>query len=77
MEKQDKALKQSSERIESAKDLRVYKLAYQLAMDIFEATRSFPPEEKYALTGQIRRSSRSISEKLGPNVAMKLISLAN
>jgi four helix bundle protein len=64
MEKQDKALKQSSERIESAKDLRVYKLAYQLAMDIFEATRSFPPEEKYALTGQIRRSSRSISMNL-------------
>jgi len=46
--------------IETAKDLSVYKLAYQLAMEIFEATKSFPAEEKYALTGQIRRSSRSV-----------------
>ena len=49
-----------SERIESAKDLRVYKLAYELAMQIFELTKEFPSEEKYALTSQIRRSSRSI-----------------
>src|SRR6202011_5641661 len=49
-----------STRIESAKDLRVYKLAYQLAMEVFELTKKFPSEEKYALTSQIRRSSRSI-----------------
>jgi hypothetical protein len=49
-----------SERIESAKDLRVYKLAYELAMRIFGLTKEFPSEEKYALTSQIRRSSRSI-----------------
>ena len=47
-------------RIESAKDLNVYKVAYKLAMEIFETTKSFPGEEKYALTSQIRRSSRSI-----------------
>ncbi len=47
-------------RIESAKDLKVYKLAHELAMEIFEVTKKFPPEEKYALTSQIRRSSRSI-----------------
>ena len=47
-------------RIESAKDLAVYKTAFQLAMEIFELTKSFPPEERYALTSQIRRSSRSI-----------------
>jgi len=46
--------------IETAKDLNVYKLAYELAMKIFEVTRSFPAEEKYALTSQIRRSSRSV-----------------
>src|SRR5438067_10856953 len=46
--------------IETAKDFRVYKLAYDLAMAIFEATKSFPSEEKYALTSQIRRSSRSV-----------------
>src|ERR1700730_5249793 len=47
-------------RIESAKDLNVYKRAYKLAMEIFNVTKTFPPEEKYALTSQIRRSSRSV-----------------
>src|SRR5262245_340029 len=46
--------------IESAKDLDVYKLANEFAMEVFEITKSFPPEEKYALTSQIRRSSRSV-----------------
>jgi len=46
--------------IETAKDLSVYKLAYELAMEIFAATKSFPGDEKYALTTQIRRSSRSV-----------------
>jgi four helix bundle protein len=44
----------------SAKDLTVYKSAYELAMEIFELTKGFPAEEKYALTSQIRRSSRSV-----------------
>ena len=44
----------------SAKDLEVYKKAYQLAMEIFELSKSFPKEEQYALTSQIRRSSRSV-----------------
>jgi four helix bundle protein len=47
-------------KIESAKDLTVYKKAYALAMRIFETSRHFPAEEKFALTSQIRRSSRSI-----------------
>ncbi len=42
------------------KDLTVYKKAFKLAMDIFEITKSFPKEEKYSLTNQIRRSSRSV-----------------
>ena len=42
------------------KDLKVYQLAYKLAMEIFEETKRFPREEKYSLTDQIRRSSRSI-----------------
>ena len=46
--------------INSAKDLKVYKAAYELAMRIFELSKSFPPEEKFALTSQIRRSSRSV-----------------
>lgn len=47
-------------RIDSAKDLEVYKKAYALAMEIFHVSRSFPAEERYALTSQIRRSSRSV-----------------
>jgi four helix bundle protein len=46
-------------KIASAKDLIVYKKAYASAMRIFEVTKRFPPEERYALTGQLRRSSRS------------------
>jgi four helix bundle protein len=46
--------------IKSAKELTVYKLAYELATEIFKVTKSFPSEEKYALTPQIRRSSRSV-----------------
>ena len=46
--------------INSAKDLKVYKAAYELAMRVFELSKSFPAEEKFALTSQIRRSSRSV-----------------
>lgn len=41
------------------RDLKVYKLAYSLAMDIFEETKAFPSEEKFSLIDQIRKSSRS------------------
>jgi four helix bundle protein len=47
-------------RINSAKDLHVYKKAYELAMKVFEMSKNFPPEERFALTGQVRRSSRSV-----------------
>ena len=47
-------------RINSAKELEVYKKAYSSAMEIFEISKSFPAEEKYSLTSQIRRSSRSV-----------------
>jgi four helix bundle protein len=46
--------------LNSAKDLDVYKTAYQLAMKIFQISKTFPAEERFALTGQIRRSSRSV-----------------
>ena len=46
------------------RDLKVYKLAYELAMDIFEVTKSFPPEERYSLTDQIRKSSRSVAANI-------------
>jgi four helix bundle protein len=46
--------------IRSAKELDVYHDAYELAMKIFRVSQRFPSEERYALTGQIRRSSRSV-----------------
>lgn len=46
--------------ISSAKDLAVYGKAYELAMKIFELTKKFPSEERFALTSQVRRSSRSV-----------------
>jgi four helix bundle protein len=42
------------------RDLEVYQLAMESAMGIFEASKKFPAEEKYSLTDQIRRSSRSV-----------------
>ncbi|MBW1701465.1 MAG: four helix bundle protein [Deltaproteobacteria bacterium] len=42
------------------RDLKVYTLSYQLALDIHEITKGYPKEEKYSLTDQIRRSSRSV-----------------
>jgi four helix bundle protein len=50
--------------IKSAKDLIVYQKAYALAMEIFEASKKFPAEEKYSLTDQIRRSSGSVCTNL-------------
>lgn len=50
--------------LKSARDLTVYAKAYVLAMRIFEISKSFPPEERFALTGQIRRSSRSVCMNL-------------
>ncbi|KPL19644.1 MAG: hypothetical protein AMJ92_02185 [candidate division Zixibacteria bacterium SM23_81] len=42
------------------KDMKVYQMAYRLAMDIFKISKSFPKEEMYSLTNQVRRSSRSV-----------------
>lgn len=50
--------------IQSHEDLDVYKLAFDAAMQIFEVTKKFPKEETYALTDQIRRSSRSICSNI-------------
>jgi four helix bundle protein len=49
---------------ESFRDLVVYKNARKLAISIFELTKSFPKEEMYSLTDQIRRSSRSIGAQI-------------
>lgn len=52
------------DKIKRVNDLEVYKLAFDCAMKIFEITKNFPPEERYSLTDQIRRSSRSVCSNL-------------
>ena len=47
-------------KIRDHRELEVYKLAFKCAMEIFQISKSFPKEEKYSLTDQIRRSSRSV-----------------
>jgi four helix bundle protein len=44
----------------SVKETKVYKKSFALAMEIFRLSKTFPKEEKYSLTDQIRRSSRSV-----------------
>ena len=46
------------------RDLTVYKKAFELAMEIFHATKLFPADEKYSLVSQIKRSSRSVCSNL-------------
>ena len=53
-----------SNKIKNARDLAVYKLAFEAAMEIFHFTKKFPQEEKYSLVDQIRRSSRSVCSNL-------------
>jgi len=50
--------------IKSFSDLEVYKLSYKLAIEIFKLSRSFPTSEKYSLTDQVVRSSRSVSANI-------------
>lgn len=50
--------------IKSAKDLMVYKKAYVLSLAIFKLSKEWPKDEKYSLTDQVRRSSRSVCANL-------------
>jgi len=52
--------RRDSKKINTYRDLNVYQMAMDGAMKIFEITKFFPAEEKYSLTDQIRRSSRSV-----------------
>ena len=52
------------ETIKTHEDLAVYQLAFEAAMRIFGISKKFPVEEKYSLTDQIRRSSRSVCANL-------------
>ena len=51
-------------KLRSHEDLTVFQLAFEASMDIFKISMDFPKEEKYSLTDQIRRSSRSVCANL-------------
>jgi four helix bundle protein len=50
--------------VKSAKEFIAYQKAYRLAMEVFELSKLWPKDEKYSLTDQIRRSSRSVCANL-------------
>ena len=50
--------------VRTVRDLNVYQMAFETAMEVFEISKEFPAHEKYSLTDQIRRSSRSICGNL-------------
>jgi four helix bundle protein len=52
------------QRIRTHKELEVYQMAFAAAMRIFELSKNFPKEEKYSLTDQIRRASRSVCSNI-------------
>ncbi len=50
--------------IKTHRDLHVYQVSFDIAMQIFQISKSFPLEERYSLTDQVRRSSRSVCANL-------------
>ncbi|MBK8192495.1 MAG: four helix bundle protein [Lewinellaceae bacterium] len=52
--------------------LKVYQLAYELAMEVYHITKLFPKEELYSLTSQIRRSSRAVPAIIGEGYRKRL-----
>ena len=50
--------------IKTHRDLDVYQVSFDIAMQIFQKSKSFPLEERYSLTDQVRRSSRSVCANL-------------
>jgi four helix bundle protein len=61
------------DKIASYRDLRVYINAMDAAMEIFELTKGFSPEEKYSMVDQMRRSSRSVCTNLAEALAEKTL----
>lgn len=52
-------------KIKNHQELEVYQIAFKAAMSIYNLSKNFPKEEKYSLTDQIRRSSRSVCANIG------------
>ena len=52
------------QQLKGHRDLKIFQLAYKLAMEIFHESKSFPKAERFSLTDQIRRSSRSVAANI-------------
>lgn len=63
--KQKKNIIVIAKHIMGFRELHAYKKGFKLAMEIFQISKEFPVEEKYSLTDQIRRSSRSVCANIG------------
>jgi four helix bundle protein len=61
--------------IKTFTDLEVYKSSHKLAMKIFFLSKKFPVEERYSLTDQIRRSSRSIAANIAEGWGKRIFPL--
>jgi four helix bundle protein len=57
---------------ERVTDLRVYQLGFECSMDIFRLSKTFPVEERYSMTDQIRKSSRSVCSNLAEGWAKRI-----
>ena len=57
-------MKNNNHRVGSIREFNVYRMAFDTAMEIFKISKNFPIEEKYSMTDQIRRSSRSVCTNL-------------
>lgn len=57
--------------VSTYRELKVYQLASQLSKEIFDISKSFPKEEMYSLTDQIRRSSRSVGAQIAESWAKR------
>lgn len=60
------------EKIRKHTDLKVYLLSFEAGMEVYELSKKFPNEEKYSLTDQIRRSSRSVSGNIAESWRKRL-----
>src|SRR5581483_7379233 len=58
--------------VRNFKETKVYKLAFEVAMEIYEVSKTFPKEEVYSLTDQIRRSSRSVCANIAEAFRKKI-----
>ena len=56
------------------RDLKVFQLAYKLALEIFYESKAFPKDERFSLTDQIRRSSRSVAENIAEGYRKRQVS---